>query len=134
MEVLQKVVEINIRVGDEDFEGVLDDSKAPDTVAGIIDALPIEEFSNTWGDEIYFAIPVEVRRENAVSTVSVGDMAYWPEGHAFCIFYGKTPMSQNDDEIIPASPVNPVGTISSPDRLKTHRSGEKVRITLKESG
>lgn len=125
------MVEINIRVGDEDFEGILDDSKSPNTVSRIVDVLPIEEFCKTWGDEIYFAIPVEAERENTVSVVSTGDIAYWPEGHAFCIFYGKTPMSQNDDEIIPASPVNPVGTISSPDRLKTHRSGEKVRITLR---
>jgi hypothetical protein len=65
---------------------------------------------NTWGDEIYFQIPVDVGPENPQETVSLGDLAFWPPGKAFCIFYGQTPASEGD-EIRPASPVNPVGKV-----------------------
>jgi len=64
-------------------------------------ALPIESTVNTWGDEIYFAIPVKLGAEDAKELVSHGDIAYWPPGTAFCIFFGPTPMSHGD-EIRPA--------------------------------
>lgn len=99
--------EIEIKVGDVVLEAELNDSKTADQVW---DALPIESDYNTWGDEIYFAIPVSAGPENGVETVGLGDLAYWPPGKAFCIFYGKTPASQGD-EIRPASAVNPLGKI-----------------------
>lgn len=73
-------------------------------------ALPIEGTVNTWGDEIYFAIPVKLGAEDARELVSQGEIAYWPPGTAFCIFFGPTPVSQGD-EIRPASPVNVFGRI-----------------------
>jgi hypothetical protein len=99
--------EIQIKVGDVILEAELNDSQTADLVWG---ALPIESDFNTWGDEIYFAIPVTAGPENGVETVELGDLAYWPPGKAFCIFYGKTPAS-NGDEIRPASAVNPLGHV-----------------------
>ncbi|MBS3764122.1 MAG: cyclophilin-like fold protein [Candidatus Brocadiia bacterium] len=121
---------ILIEVSGEKFEGELDKDLAPDTVRKILKALPIEAAANTWGDEIYFPIPVHMQAENVVETVSVGDLAYWPQGEAFCIFYGKTPMSQSEEEIVPASPVNPIGTVQKPEGLKKHGPGDPVRIEL----
>jgi len=122
------MAKITITVGDETFDATLDQGSAPETVRAILDALPIEGRANTWGDEIYFEIPVETPLENGVETVSKGDLGYWPQGNAFCIFYGRTPMSKNEEEIVPASAVNPIGTIEDPETLKGHSDGEPVRI------
>ena len=124
------MAKIRIQVGDEAFEAVLSEHSAPETVRKILEALPIQSAARTWGEEIYFEIPVSMSEENAVETVSKGDLGYWPEGECFCIFFGKTPVSISEGEIKPASPVNPIGRIENPDALKSHAAGEPVRITL----
>jgi uncharacterized protein len=81
------------------------------TAAAIHAALPLEASAQTWGDEIYFRIPVEQKLDDtAVEVVAVGDLGYWPTGRAFCIFFGPTPASRGD-EIRPASAVNLVGKV-----------------------
>ena len=98
------------------------------TAAMIWEALPIEASANTWGDEIYFGIPVAVGDEAGQEVVDLGDLAYWPPGSAFCIFFGPTPMSRGD-EIRPASPVTVVGKISGdPTVFKQVASGAPVLI------
>ena len=100
----------------------------PETAEAVWEALPIEARANTWGDEIYFGIPVKVDPENPREVVSLGDLAYWPPGNAFCIFFGRTPMSRGD-EIRPASPVNVFGKIDvDPKAFKQVKSGEEVVI------
>jgi len=126
------VTEIVIQIGDEDFGARLTEDLAPNTVQQILSVLPIESTAMTWGDEVYFGIPVDVDQENARSQVAKGDLGYWPDGNCFCIFYGKTPMSPSEDEIVPASPVNVIGRIDNTDRLKGHSAGEAVRIRLAE--
>ncbi len=122
------MTQITIQVGDEQFAAELSAEHSPETVQQILAALPIETVARQWGDEIYCAIPVEAPPENAVSSVSKGDLGYWPDGNCFCIFYGKTPMSESEDEIVPASPVNLIGSVEQPDRLKAHSAGEGVVI------
>ena len=117
--------EIEIKVGDVTLEAELNDS---DTATLIYDALPIESEFNTWGDEIYFAIPVSAGPEDPVETVALGDLAYWPPGRAFCIFYGQTPASQGN-EIRPASPVNPIGIVHGDvTQLMAVSSADEIRI------
>ena len=41
-----------------------------------------------------------------------GELAYWPPGQAFCIFFGATPASSGD-EIRAASAVNIIGKIKA---------------------
>jgi len=120
---------IKIAIGNEEFDATLDEQSAPQTVGKILQALPIESTARTWGEEIYFEIPVSMGEENAVDTVSVGDLAYWPAGECFCIFFGKTPMTTSLDAIKPASAVNLIGRIENPEALKRHKAGETVRIT-----
>lgn len=122
--------EISIQIGEEQFDAWLDDNAAPETVRKILEALPVNGVVSAWGDEFYFSIPVDVELENAVDHVSVGDLAFWPQGRAFCIFFGKTPMTTKVEKIVPASAVNPVGRIDGIDRLKNHRDGETITITL----
>ena len=70
-------------------------------IAGLIlETLPISASVNTWGDEIYFTIPITAKLENPVDTVEKGDLGYWPEGKCFCIFFGPTPIS-SENEIKP---------------------------------
>jgi hypothetical protein len=100
----------------------------PETTKAIYEALPITGSANLWGDEIYFSIPVQTPAENTKVVVELGDLAYWPPGNAFCIFYGPTPMSKGD-EIRPASAVNVFGKIiDDPKVFKQVRNGEKVTI------
>jgi hypothetical protein len=98
------------------------------TAEAIWNALPIEAQANTWGDEIYFSIPVHRDEENAQEVVGKGDLGYWPPGNAFCIFFGRTPASRGD-EIRPASPVNVIGRMEGdPTLFRKVRSGEKVLL------
>jgi len=116
---------IRITAGSVSANARLNDSKT----AGVIwDALPIEAKGQTWGDEIYFDIGLTAPAEQAREVVDVGDLAYWPPGQAFCIFFGKTPASRGD-ECRAASPVNVVGKIVGDARLFTKvRSGARVTI------
>ncbi len=72
--------------------------------------MPVEGRVSTWGEEIYFEVPFKAGPENTVSVVEEGDLAYWPEGSCFCIFFGQTPASTMG-EIKPASPVNLLGRL-----------------------
>ena len=102
------------------------------TTQAIWGALPIEAKASTWGDEIYFSIPVYLEEENAQEVVEKGDLGYWPVGHAFCIFFGPTPVSRGD-EIRPASPVNVCGHLEGdPTIFKSVCSGEKVVLERAE--
>jgi len=121
---------IKIRAGNVEAEAVLNDSA---TARKIWEALPIEARANTWGDEIYFAIPVKAPLEKkARELVEVGDLGYWPSGNAFCIFFGPTPMSRGN-EVRPASAVNVIGRVSGDARVfKKVPSGSKIRIEAAE--
>ena len=94
----------------------LDDSNSPNTVNEFIKKLPFTVDLNVWGDEIYTSkSPISQPEENAISPVNLNDVAYWPTGKAICLFYGPTPIGE-PGEITPASPVNIIGKIISPDK------------------
>ncbi len=116
---------IRITAGPIAADGVLDDS----ATAGLIwDALPLAVAGETWGDEIYFSIPVKAKPERPRETVDMGDLGYWPPGSAFCIFFGPTPAS-GGNEIRPASPVNVFGkVVGDPTVFKNVRSGTPVGV------
>lgn len=116
---------IRIRAGEVTAVATLNDSATADA---IWKALPIEARASTWGDEVYFAIPVEQPEENGQEVVQLGDVAYWPPGRAFCIFFGPTPMSRGN-EIRPASAVNVVGRVDD-NPLGFHRVSAGARVTL----
>ena len=99
---------IAIRIGTLAMEAELNETPTAQKIAA---ALPLRASFNTWGDEIYFAIPVDANLdESAQNIVAVGDLGYWPPGKAWCIFFGQTPMSQ-PGKIMPASSVNVIGKV-----------------------
>jgi len=121
---------IKITAGDVTAIGVMNDNA---TANAIWEALPISARGNTWGEEIYFGIPVHVdEAEDANDVVEMGALAYWPPGNAFCIFFGKTPASKGD-ECRAASAVNAVGKIEGdPEVFKEVPGGSTV--TLEKEG
>jgi hypothetical protein len=116
---------IRITAGRVSAEAVLNGSQ---TALAVWDALPFSIAGETWGDEIYFGIPVKAKLEDGRAVVNLGDLGYWPPGSAFCIFFGPTPVSRGD-EIRPASPVNVLGRVlGDPTVFKSVRSGTTVRV------
>ena len=116
---------ITITAGTVSLEAELNDAA---TAEAIWDALPIANSGNTWGDEIYFRIPVDAEGVNLNEVVEFGDLAFWPPGNAFCIFFGPTPASRGD-EIRAASGVEVVGRIlGDATRLRKVSAGTNVTI------
>jgi hypothetical protein len=82
---------IVITLGRQDFNAVLN---ASDTAQRVWEALPIEAEVNRWGDEIYFSTNVRAAKSDPTQQdMEIGDLAFWPPGNAFCIFWGPTPAS-----------------------------------------
>jgi uncharacterized protein len=101
---------IQITAGTVKLQAKLNDCP---TAQLILNALPIRAKGNIWGGEIYFTIPVKAKleKDNSRDVLEEGELGYWPAGSAFCIFFGKTPMSQKN-EIRAASAVNILGKIT----------------------
>ncbi len=94
----------------------LNDTFSPKTVNEFVEKLPFSVNLNVWGDEIYSSkSPINQPEENAKSSAELNDVAYWPTGNAICLFYGPTPISE-PGAITPASPVNIIGKVISPDK------------------
>ena len=100
-----------------------------DTAGKIFTVLPLEAAGNTWGDEIYFMVPVDAALEDGQEVVQVGDIGFWPTGNAFCIFYGPTRASHGS-EIRPASAVTVVGRVlDDATVLRGSADGIPIRLT-----
>jgi len=116
---------------DESVSVELDDSQSPKTVKAILENLPIEVNINKWGQELYTdRTPIAAQEENAKSEISLLDVAFWPEGNALCLFYGSTPISK-DSKIVPASPVNIVGRITSQQNI-IDKVKDTTRVVIKQ--
>ena len=119
---------VKIRIGNVGLDAELNDGPTARKVAGI---LPLKASFSTWGDEIYFPIPVEAELdENAREEVEMGDLGYWPSGRAFCIFFGPTPMS-TPGKIIPASAVNIIGKVKG-DVSKLKEVMDEAQVVVEE--
>lgn len=116
---------ITIKAGPITVQAELNNTR---TAQALLDILPVEATANTWGDEVYFRVPLNVEIENGREVVEMGDVAYWPDGPSLCLFFGRTPASRGD-EIRAASPVTVVGRIvGDPKVLKSVRSGAEVTV------
>ena len=117
--------QIKITAGDVSAQAELNETE---TARAIWEALPIEGRANTWGDEIYFSIPVQLEMEKGQATVELGDLGYWAPGTAFCIFFGPTPVSHGG-EIRPASPVTVFGRVmGDPTIFKRVADGTRILV------
>jgi uncharacterized protein len=117
---------ITIQAGKVTMQAELNDGP---TAREIWEALPIDGRASRWGDEIYFDIPVKMEQEpGAREEVEVGTLGYWPVGHAFCIFFGPTPVSSGDEPRA-YSPVNLLGKVLGDAKLfRQVKDGEAVTL------
>jgi hypothetical protein len=100
------------------------------TASAVLVALPINASALNWGEEVYFDVPVRVAREKgARAIISPGEIAYWPEGPAIAIGFGRTPISQGEETRL-ASPCNVFArAIGDVKQLAAVKAGTKVRVT-----
>ncbi len=117
---------ITITAGQVSLSAELNDNP---TARQIWAALPLEGGANVWGDEIYFEIPVIAGQEpDARAEMAVGELAYWPAGHAFCIFFGPTPVSTGEQPQA-YSPVNILGRVlGDATQFRAVAGGTPVRL------
>jgi hypothetical protein len=102
------------------------------TAQAIWEALPLKRHVSLWGDEIYFSVPPSLELAIGQEVVSTGDLGYWPDGHAFCVFFGPTPVSQRG-KIRPASAVTIFGkVIGDATIFKKVASGTEISIRSEE--
>ncbi len=104
-----------------------------ETARAIWNALPLDGIAHRWGEEIYFDVPVVIpESEDARQNMRIGELAYWPAGNAFCIFFGPTPASE-DQTPRAYSNVNPFGIIEGDADVFT-AVNDGTRITISKSG
>jgi hypothetical protein len=107
---------VRLEIGKARIYLEIDDKFSPKTADSFLKSLPFSVDLNVWGEEIYSSpSPVIAPEEDGKSPVELNDVAYWPTGKAICLFYGPTPIGVKG-EITPASPVNIIGKIISPDK------------------
>lgn len=100
------------------------------TAKQVVAALPARSRASTWGEEVYFPLPVSVKKEkNAVEVVPPGTVCFWVEGSSLALPYGPTPVSKGDECRLVTS-VNVLGKLDGdPRKLAGIRDGDSIEVS-----
>ena len=100
------------------------------TARALAAALPLTGSALTWGEEVYFEVPVKFKREaDARAVVTPGEIAYWPEGHCIALGFGRTPISEGEETRL-AAPCNVFArALSDVKALARVKAGTRVQVT-----
>jgi hypothetical protein len=123
---------IEIVFGENKIDAVLNDTV---TSKKLLKILPIQSEADLWGNEVYFEIPLDSELENGRELMEVGNIAFWPPGNDFCIFFGPTPAGDGSQPRA-ISPVTVIGKIISEDgidKLKEIKPSDSLEIRLANS-
>lgn len=119
---------VRIRAGAVELQAQLNQTR---TAKALMAILPVRSRANTWGDEVYFDVPLQEEIEGGREVVDIGDVAYWPDGPSLCLFFGRTPASRGEEPRA-AGPVTVVGKIGGDPRvLKSVRAGAEITVENK---
>jgi len=119
---------IKIRTRSGEWSAVLDGS---DISNEIWLSLPFSADINMLGSQIYFVMPLESRAKGDSKIFEKGDIAYWPEADAVCIFFGPTPLS-TDERPVAAFPMKKIGRVNG-ECADMEMSGDRMKITLERT-
>ena len=109
-------------------DATLDDTP---TARGLVAALPVKAKAQTWGEEVYFEIPITAKLESgAKQVVPPGTVCFWTEGSSLALPWGRTPVSEGDESRL-VTRCNVLGMIDGdPRQLASVRSGDSITISL----
>jgi hypothetical protein len=100
------------------------------TAAAVVNSLPFDSVAHSWGEEIYFEVPLELELENGKVVLEIGEIAYWSPGKSMCIFFGPT-LSSRGHEIRAYSAVSVFGKITGDAGVfRAMREGERIRVEV----
>ena len=121
---------IRIRTRNGEYLAELDDS---DVSNAVWLSLPFTSVINMLGCQIYFEMPGgNAGPGDLVTKLDAGDIAYWPDAGALCIFFGPTPLSGDDGRPVSHYPVMRIGRILD-DCSSMEDAGDRQRITLERA-
>jgi hypothetical protein len=105
------------------------------TVRALLTVLPCEASANTWGEEVYFELPLKAALESdAEQVVDPGTVCFWVQGSSLALPFGRTPASKGDECRL-VTRCNVLGTIEGdPRRLKQVKQGTVIRVELLAEG
>ena len=117
-------------IGDVQIKAQLRDTS---TAKNIANALPINSSAQTWGEEVYFSVPVDADLENdAKSVVDAGEIALWVEGNCIAIGFGPTPISQGNEIRLAAETNIWADAIDDVTSLKSIEPGASITVDWKK--
>jgi hypothetical protein len=99
------------------------------STAALLAVLPCDASANTWGEEVYFSVPLACRLEaDARQVVDPGTVCFWVEGRSLALPYGPTPVSRGSECRLVAK-VNVLGRVDGdPRTLASIRDGDPIRV------